>query len=301
MPHDLCPTCGTNLVSLNRSELAPPAWVPTSVSAIGRDDQWAYYVCLGAVVILLLLAIALIRSRFGRALIAVRDHEAAAETVGINVAQVKVMAFALSALYAGIAGSCSVLVDPRRQRRQGADVPAFDRVPRRGRDRRNGHRRRPVAGRVARRVPAARISDTLPTHVGSLGPLKRVLGDPAAAPAIFGLLLILFVFVLPDGIVGGVRRVMASFDRRSPRGRRPCRRRQRFVDHVKRSVNCNSKGNLAMDLAQRERRVGVGGLRIVALCAVLAVIGAACGSSRKSASNTNSTTGGSTGNSSDVK
>ena len=50
------------------------------------------------------------RSRFGRALIAVRDHEAAAETVGINVARVKVIAFATSALYAGVAGSCFVLV-----------------------------------------------------------------------------------------------------------------------------------------------------------------------------------------------
>ena len=50
------------------------------------------------------------RGRFGRSLIAVRDHEAAAETVGINLAQVKVTAFALSALYAGTAGSLSVLV-----------------------------------------------------------------------------------------------------------------------------------------------------------------------------------------------
>jgi ABC-type branched-subunit amino acid transport system permease subunit len=58
------------------------------------------------------------------------------------------------------------------------------------------------------------ISDTLPDHVGSLGPLKRVLGDPAASPAIFGILLILFVFVLPDGIVGGCRRVVAAIGRR---------------------------------------------------------------------------------------
>ena len=47
----------------------------------------------------------IVRGRFGRALIAVRDHESAAQTVGINVAFVKVLAFALSALYAGVAGS----------------------------------------------------------------------------------------------------------------------------------------------------------------------------------------------------
>src|SRR5258706_547302 len=36
-------TGGTNLVSLDTQKLSPPAWVPTSVSAIGRDDQWADY------------------------------------------------------------------------------------------------------------------------------------------------------------------------------------------------------------------------------------------------------------------
>ena len=39
-----------------------------------------------------------------------RDHEAAAASVGINLARTKVLAFALSAMYAGIAGSLSVLV-----------------------------------------------------------------------------------------------------------------------------------------------------------------------------------------------
>ena len=50
------------------------------------------------------------RSRFGRSLIAVRDHEAAASSVGIDLARTKVLAFALSAMYAGIAGSLSVLI-----------------------------------------------------------------------------------------------------------------------------------------------------------------------------------------------
>jgi branched-chain amino acid transport system permease protein len=216
VPHDLCPTCGTNLVSLNRSELAPPDWVPTSVSALRRDDQWAYYVCLGAAVILLAIAVFLIRSRFGRALIAVRDHEAAAETVGINVAQVKVLAFAVSALYAGIAGSCSVLVthvanaDPVQTFQ--LSIEFLVAVVLGGTATIIG----PLLGAWIVVFLQHEISDTLPSHVGSLGPLKRVLGDPAAAPAIFGLLLILFVFVLPDGIVGGVRRAFAAAGRRRP-------------------------------------------------------------------------------------
>lgn len=45
-------------------------------------------------------------------MIAVRDQEVAASTVGINVAGVKVGSFALSAAYAGVAGALSVMVAP---------------------------------------------------------------------------------------------------------------------------------------------------------------------------------------------
>jgi branched-chain amino acid transport system permease protein len=216
VPNDLCPTCGTNLVSLNRSELAPPAWVPTSVSALRRDDQWAYYVCLGAAVILLAFAMWLIRTRFGRALIAVRDHEPAADSVGINVAQVKVLAFAISALYAGIAGSCSVLVthvanaDPVQTFQ--LSIEFLVAVVLGGTATIVG----PLLGAWIVVFLQHEISDTLPNHVSSLGPLKRVLGDPAAAPAIFGLLLIFFVFVLPDGIIGGLKRLVATIGRQRP-------------------------------------------------------------------------------------
>jgi ABC-type branched-subunit amino acid transport system permease subunit len=40
---------------------------------------------------------------------------------------------------------------------------------------------------------------------------KRVLVNPAAAPAVFGILLILFVYVLPDGLVGGAKRFARRF------------------------------------------------------------------------------------------
>ena len=77
---------------------------------VSGRDQWAFYLTLVVGAILLFCVWLIARSRFGRALIAVRDHEAAAETVGINLPRVKVMAFALSALYAGTAGSLSILV-----------------------------------------------------------------------------------------------------------------------------------------------------------------------------------------------
>ena len=108
VPHDLCSTCGTSQVGeLARSKLRPPSWAP---NFIGANDQWAYYAALAIAVIGIVVVALIVRSRFGRALIAVRDHEAAAEAVGINIARVKVIAFATSALYAGTAGSCFVLV-----------------------------------------------------------------------------------------------------------------------------------------------------------------------------------------------
>lgn len=46
----------------------------------------------------------IIKSRPGRALMAVRDSEVAAQAMGVNLAKYKVASFAISAFYAGIAG-----------------------------------------------------------------------------------------------------------------------------------------------------------------------------------------------------
>ncbi|CDX51467.1 Inner-membrane translocator [Mesorhizobium plurifarium] len=64
-----------------------------------------YWVGLGLMVATALAIRALMRSRYGLALIAVRDDEMAASANGIDTLKVKVAAFAGSAFIAGVAGS----------------------------------------------------------------------------------------------------------------------------------------------------------------------------------------------------
>jgi branched-chain amino acid transport system permease protein len=68
-------------------------------------DQWTYYVTLAFGLVLFWLAWNLVRHRAGRAMRAIRDGEVAAAASGVNIAGYKTLAFGISALYAGVAGS----------------------------------------------------------------------------------------------------------------------------------------------------------------------------------------------------
>jgi len=73
-------------------------------------DQWLYLFCLFWAAALYWVATNLVRGRVGRALIAIRDHPIAAETMGVNTALYKTTCFGVSALYAGVAGGLSAIV-----------------------------------------------------------------------------------------------------------------------------------------------------------------------------------------------
>ena len=68
-------------------------------------DKSYFYIVLFYVLVMYTLTSNLIRSRDGRALVAVRDHYLSAEIMGINLSWYRVMSFGLSALYAGIGGA----------------------------------------------------------------------------------------------------------------------------------------------------------------------------------------------------
>ena len=63
-----------------------------------------YFFLLIFVVLALVATLNLVRSRIGRAFIAIRDHDIAAEIIGINIFRYKLLAFAISSFYAGVTG-----------------------------------------------------------------------------------------------------------------------------------------------------------------------------------------------------
>jgi branched-chain amino acid transport system permease protein len=75
---------------------------------INLDWQF-YYFALAFLLLVIIAARNLRRSRTGRALVAVRDNEPAAQSTSLNVPVLKLSAFAISGAIAGLAGSLYVL------------------------------------------------------------------------------------------------------------------------------------------------------------------------------------------------
>lgn len=79
---------------------------PFSIFGFVADNDVSYfYVVLVYVVVCFLLVTNLMRSRDGRALIAVRDHYLSAEMMGVNLTAYRTMSFGISSFYAGIGGA----------------------------------------------------------------------------------------------------------------------------------------------------------------------------------------------------
>jgi branched-chain amino acid transport system permease protein len=69
------------------------------------DNNTIYYIMLAILVILLFTAYLIRRSRFGLALQSIGENEEAAAHIGVNVTGVKVITFAISAIFMGAAGA----------------------------------------------------------------------------------------------------------------------------------------------------------------------------------------------------
>ncbi len=181
-------------------DFEPPAWAGDMA-----DDQWAYYVLLTFAVVTFVLVRNLIRSRVGRAIIAIRDGETAAEVLGVNLAFYKVMTFGISAMIAGLGGSLIVM-----------NTAVLDRVD-------------PAQYTITRSIEflAALVIGGAATIMGPvLGSLFIVFVPEFSSDVnaelsrvIFGGLLIGLMLVLPTGFLGGLHRLEAWLLRRLGRDR----------------------------------------------------------------------------------
>ncbi len=70
-----------------------------------NSEYRRYFMILPVAVIAYVAAQNLVRSRVGRAFVAVRDRDVAAEIIGVNIFKYKLLAFAVSSFYAGVAGA----------------------------------------------------------------------------------------------------------------------------------------------------------------------------------------------------
>lgn len=70
-----------------------------------RNDRTFYFVIYVCLVVLMWTMVNLKRTRYGRAFIAIRDNDRAAEGMGIPIFAYKLLSFSISSFYAGVAGA----------------------------------------------------------------------------------------------------------------------------------------------------------------------------------------------------
>ncbi|MFM9850937.1 MAG: branched-chain amino acid ABC transporter permease [Hyphomicrobiaceae bacterium] len=77
---------------------------PTVLGHHLKTQGELYYFLLFFAVLAIVATLNLVRSRIGRAFVAIRDQDIAAEIIGINIFRYKLLAFAISSFYAGVCG-----------------------------------------------------------------------------------------------------------------------------------------------------------------------------------------------------
>jgi len=103
-----------SIVHLSVLGAAEPLAITDPATAFGWkvDGPWEWYwVIAGFAVVAAVLATNLFRTGVGRAFVAIRDQDIAAEAIGVNVARYKILAFALSSAFAGVAGALTAYRD----------------------------------------------------------------------------------------------------------------------------------------------------------------------------------------------
>lgn len=183
----------TNWEALSGGRMGLPVPRVTFGPAALTNDQRLYYLAMGVAVLLTWAAANLARSHVGRAFVALRDSDIAAEVMGVNLTRYKVLAFAVSAFYAGIGGALFAQA-LRHLEPQSFDllqsITYFAMIVVGG------------LGTVSGAVLGAGVLTLLPGYLGELR---------AWLPVIFGTAIILIMMVEPRGLYGRWLRIRRYF------------------------------------------------------------------------------------------
>jgi branched-chain amino acid transport system permease protein len=159
-----------------------------------NSDQWLYFLTLGIGLVLAVCAMNIVNSRTGRALIAIRDNPIAARAMGIDISLYKTLTFGVSALFTGIAGALSAVtiqfVAPDSFTFNLA-IALFVGL---------------VVGGV-QSIPAALFGGLFVLFVPNIA--ESV--SKGLAGAVYGVILILVIYMMPSGAAGLARLVFDKF------------------------------------------------------------------------------------------
>ena len=171
-------------------------------------DQYLYYLCLACAMLAFWLVRNLLRGRSGRAMMAIRDHPMAAGTMGIDTAKYKTVAFGISAAITGVAGALSAItvafVAPDSFTLQlavsflvGLVVGGIASLP----------------GCLAGGAFVVLIQNSSQS-ISDWMKVAFSLRYDVPAWAIYGVLLILLMYFMPRGIMGGIETLWLKFGNR---------------------------------------------------------------------------------------
>jgi branched-chain amino acid transport system permease protein len=184
----------------------------TITGTLMTSDQWIYYITLVVAILLFWLAWNLARHRPGRAMRAIRDGEVAAAASGVNVAGFKTLAFAISAFYAGTAGSLFALsvgyispdtfpVSLSIQLLVGAVIGGLASIP------------GPLLGAIFAYFLPIESNQWVPSQTWLPDQITSTVKN--AGPAVsYGVILILIMIFAPNGLVGLIRSGYGILNRR---------------------------------------------------------------------------------------
>jgi len=165
-----------------------------------NDDRGYYYLSLGFVIVCALFALALRHSRFGRAMIAIRDDELAAGTSSVSVTRMKVLAFVLASMLAGLSGALyahhATFIAPQDFEFAKSVTILVMLI---------------LGGELS--IAGAILGTVIITF---LPEWLRFLGD--YYQAVFGLLVLVILIVMPNGLVGKVKELWPKLTGRNTHG-----------------------------------------------------------------------------------